>query len=104
MGAKGLMVLAGLLLAGAPGAQAQAPLRIRIAWAVVPGHLFPVLFEHKEALRHYGVSYTVEPVHFAGSAPEIAAAMSASLTNSRSRSSGFADMIALRSRAGSGFS
>ena len=65
--------LAGLLLAGAPGAQAQAPLRIRIAWAVVPGHLFPVLFEHKEALRHYGVSYTVEPVHFAGSAPEIAA-------------------------------
>ena len=64
--------LCAALLAGAP-ARAAEPLHVRIGWVVVPGHLFPVLFEHKEVLRHYGVSYIIEPVHFQGSAAQVTA-------------------------------
>jgi sulfonate transport system substrate-binding protein len=52
-------------------ARAEAPVNIRLAWAVVPGHLYPVFYEKKALLPHYGTSYTVELVHFKGSAPEI---------------------------------
>jgi sulfonate transport system substrate-binding protein len=49
------------------------PLQIRIGWAQMPGHMIPVLFSHKEALKHYGTSYTVTPVLFRGSTPQITA-------------------------------
>jgi NitT/TauT family transport system substrate-binding protein len=54
-------------------AAAQAPLRIRIGWVVAPAQLTPVLFEKKDVLKHYGKSYTVEPLHFRGSTPQITA-------------------------------
>jgi sulfonate transport system substrate-binding protein len=54
-------------------AQAEAPVSIRLAWAVVPGHLYPVFYEKKALLPQYGMSYTVELVHFRGSTPEITA-------------------------------
>jgi sulfonate transport system substrate-binding protein len=70
--ALSLLLLA--FLAAAPAAaRADEPLRLRIGWVVVPGHLFPVLFQKKALLRHYGQSYTVEPVHFQGSAPQVTA-------------------------------
>ena len=65
--------LAALVLAAPLAARAEEPLKIRIGWVVVPGHLFPVLFEHRQVLRHYGTSYTMEPVHFQGSAPQVTA-------------------------------
>lgn len=49
------------------------PLTIRVGWSTMPGHMIPVLFSHKEVLRHYGVSYTVEPIAFRGSSPQITA-------------------------------
>src|SRR6266851_5993650 len=50
-----------------------APLPIRAGWAVVPAQLTSILFEKKDILRHYGISYTWEPIRFRGSAPQITA-------------------------------
>ena len=41
------------------------PLKIRLAWAVVPSELSPILFAKPGIARHVGTSYTVEPIHFA---------------------------------------
>jgi sulfonate transport system substrate-binding protein len=62
-----------LVLAAPRAVQAESPVNIRLAWAVVPGHLYPVFYEKKALLPHYGASYTVELIHFRGSAPEITA-------------------------------
>jgi NitT/TauT family transport system substrate-binding protein len=70
-----LATIAGCLVlaAGVLSAAAQSPLKIRIGWVVAPAQLTPVLFEKKEILKHYGKSYTVEPLHFRGSTPQITA-------------------------------
>lgn len=72
-----LVAVAGLLSLLVAGislpVSAQAPLEIRIGWVVAPAQLTPILFEKKEVLKHYGKSYTVEPVHFRGSTPQITA-------------------------------
>jgi sulfonate transport system substrate-binding protein len=62
--------LATLALAGSAAAD---PVNIRIGWSTMPGHLIPVLYSKPEILKHYGTSYTVEPVRFKGSSPQIAA-------------------------------
>ena len=49
----------------ANGAYAADPIKIRLAWAVVPSELSPILFVKPGIARHVGVSYTVEPIHFA---------------------------------------
>jgi sulfonate transport system substrate-binding protein len=49
------------------------PLKIRAGWAVVPAQLTSIIFENKDILKHYGKSYTFEPVRFRGSAPQITA-------------------------------
>ena len=49
----------------AANAEAADPLKIRLAWAVVPAELSPVLFIKPGIARHVGVTYTVEPIHFA---------------------------------------
>lgn len=54
---------------------AAAPLAIRVGWATMPGHLIPVLFANppQQGLRHYGKSYTVRPILFRGSSPQLTA-------------------------------
>lgn len=64
-----LAVLA--LVAVLCGAARAEPLDIRIAWTNVPGQMTPVLFDLKSELRHYGSSYIVEHIHFAGSGPMV---------------------------------
>lgn len=49
------------------------PLKIRVGWSTMPGHLIPVLFSKPEILKHYGKTYTVEPIAFRGSSPQITA-------------------------------
>jgi NitT/TauT family transport system substrate-binding protein len=46
-------------------AHSADPLKIRLAWAVVPAELSPILFVKPGIARHVGVTYTVEPIHFA---------------------------------------
>ncbi len=61
-------------LAAAIGPSADAePVKIRIGWSTMPGHLIPVLYSKPDILRHYGKSYTVEPIRFRGSSPQITA-------------------------------
>jgi NitT/TauT family transport system substrate-binding protein len=60
------------LVSAAPSASAD-PVEVRIAWAQMPGHMIPVLFSNKAILKHYGTSYTVTPVLFRGSTPQITA-------------------------------
>jgi sulfonate transport system substrate-binding protein len=68
-----LIAFVAMLLAPV-ASRADEPLRLRIGWVVVPGHLFPVVFQLRAPiLRHYGASYVVEPVHFQGSAPQVTA-------------------------------
>lgn len=60
-----------LLLAGA--ARAQEPLKVRAGWANAPSTMTPLIFVKKDILRHYGQSYVLEPIRFAGTSPEISA-------------------------------
>jgi len=64
--------VAGMLVCLA-GAASADPLKIRAGWANTPTAMAPLIFSKPELLKHYGQSYTMEPVHFAGSAPEITA-------------------------------
>ena len=62
-----------VLLLASFGPAAADPLKIRIGWSTMPGHMIPVLFLNPKILRHYGQSYTVEPVSFRGSSPQLTA-------------------------------
>ena len=60
------------ILAGGP-ARADAQLKIRTGWITVPTSLAPILFAKPELAKHYGKTYTVDAVHFEGTAPMITA-------------------------------
>jgi sulfonate transport system substrate-binding protein len=64
--------LAALVLAATPCA-AQQPVKVRIAWVVPIGNWASIVYEKKDLTVHYGKSYAVEPVHFQGTPPMIAA-------------------------------
>ncbi len=40
------------------------PVKIRLGYGVLPGVISPLLFQKKDILKHYGKSYTVEPIYF----------------------------------------
>jgi sulfonate transport system substrate-binding protein len=65
----------------ATGTVRASPLRLRVGWATMPGHLIPVLFDNPEqkGLKHYGKSYTVDPILFRGSSPQLTALASGEL-------------------------
>ena len=75
MGRRAVAVALGLalLLGASISPRAEDAVKLRVGWAVIPGQLTAVLFENKDVLKHYGKSYTVETVHFRGSAPQITA-------------------------------
>ena len=65
------LALIGLIVASGP--TRADPLKIRAGWGNTPTAMAPLIFAKPELLKHYGKSYTMEPVHFAGSAPQITA-------------------------------
>jgi ABC-type nitrate/sulfonate/bicarbonate transport system substrate-binding protein len=74
MGRLGILAAAAaLLISGAGGARADGPVRIRLAWATVPGQLLACFYQKPDMLKHYGKSYVVEPVYYKGSGPQITA-------------------------------
>jgi len=74
MGMKLRTALAAALLFAAAGtAAAQQPIKVRIAWVVPIANWASIVYEKKDLMRHYGQSYVVEPVHFQGTPPMIAA-------------------------------
>lgn len=68
-----LAAAAAVALALAVRPAGAEPLKIRAGWAVVPAQLTSIVFENKSILKHYGESYTFEPIRFRGSAPQITA-------------------------------
>ena len=76
---RGALALAAAMTAAliiAPGGLTPAkadPVKIRIGWSTMPGHLIPVLYSKPDILKYYGKSYTVEPIRFRGSSPQITA-------------------------------
>lgn len=75
---RGALALAAAMAALiiAPGGLTPAkaePVKIRIGWSTMPGHLIPVLYSKPDILKYYGKSYTVEPIRFRGSSPQITA-------------------------------
>jgi sulfonate transport system substrate-binding protein len=58
-------VLPIVVVMSAEYAKSADPLKIRLAWAVVPSELSPILFVKPGIAKHVGVTYMVEPIHFA---------------------------------------
>lgn len=54
-------------------ARAEAPVKIRIGWAITPAQLPPLIFANPQSLKNHGKSYTVELIYFRGSSPQITA-------------------------------
>jgi sulfonate transport system substrate-binding protein len=61
-----------LFLAIVSVAQAD-PVKLRVGWSDVPSSITPILDQTPELATHLGKSYTLEPIHFAGTAPMITA-------------------------------
>ncbi len=55
------------------GAQAAEPLTVRTGWVVATSGYTPLALEKMDVLKHYGTSYVLEPHHFQGTAPQLAA-------------------------------
>jgi sulfonate transport system substrate-binding protein len=54
-------------------ALAQTPVKIRAGWVSAPASLVPLLFQKPGLTRHFGKSYTFEPIYFASSNLQITA-------------------------------
>jgi NitT/TauT family transport system substrate-binding protein len=61
------------LILAASVAEGAEPLKVRAGWVVAPATMTPILFANPSILKHYGVSYVVEPEHFGSTSPEITA-------------------------------
>jgi NitT/TauT family transport system substrate-binding protein len=68
-----LVLAAAAALFGMPAAQAQQPLKIRIAWVVPVGNSPTILYEIPSNLKHKGKSYDIELIRFQGTPPMIQA-------------------------------
>lgn len=62
-----------LLALGAGAARSEEPVKLRFAWTTVPGQLLAAFYQKPEMLKHYGKTYTVDPVYYKGSGPQITA-------------------------------
>ena len=64
-------------VAGIAGAAQADPYAIRIGWVQTPGHMAPIIEalakKHPELFKHLGQSYTMQPIHFNGTTPQIQA-------------------------------
>ena len=63
------VVLCAMVLAGAANAE---PLKITLGW-VAPGNWASIWLQKKDLAKHYGKSYVVDPIHFAGTPPMVTA-------------------------------
>jgi ABC-type nitrate/sulfonate/bicarbonate transport system substrate-binding protein len=68
-----VLAMAALAWFGAPAAQAQQPVKIRIAWVVPVGNSPTILYEIPSILKHKGKSYDIDLVRFQGTPPMITA-------------------------------
>jgi ABC-type nitrate/sulfonate/bicarbonate transport system substrate-binding protein len=65
--------LAGIALAASGTARAAEPLTITHGWVVLSADMSPLVFMKPDILKDYGKKYTVEPIRFKGTSPQITA-------------------------------
>jgi NitT/TauT family transport system substrate-binding protein len=65
-------LLLALVIAFTRSAAAE-PVKIRIGWIVAPASMVPLLFLKPGIAKHYGKSYTFDPIHFSSSTLQITA-------------------------------
>lgn len=63
----------GLVVALAPPAAAQQPVKIRAGWVTTPASLIPLIFAKPGLAKHKDKSYVFEPVYYAASPLQITA-------------------------------
>ncbi|HUZ74576.1 MAG TPA: ABC transporter substrate-binding protein [Stellaceae bacterium] len=49
------------------------PFTINHGWVVWTGDMSPMIFEKRDILKDYGKTYTVDPIHFKGTSPQLQA-------------------------------
>jgi sulfonate transport system substrate-binding protein len=64
--------IAGLCALAFAGAAKADPLKIREGW-VAPGNWGSIWLQKKDLAKHFGQSYVMEPVHYAGTPPMVTA-------------------------------
>jgi sulfonate transport system substrate-binding protein len=74
-----LIVAAALVAVACVSARADEPVNLKIGWITVPIALAPIFEAKKDVTKHYGKTYTLEALHFAGSTPQITALASGDL-------------------------
>ena len=52
-----------IALVAVAGPLKAEPVKIRMAYGIIPGVISPLLFQKPEVLKHYGKSYTVDPTY-----------------------------------------
>jgi ABC-type nitrate/sulfonate/bicarbonate transport system substrate-binding protein len=62
-----------LASAARPRPAQAAPVRIRVAWVVVPASAAALVLQKKDLLTNFGKSYVAEAIHFEGTPPVITA-------------------------------
>ena len=77
MSRRAMLVLVGFAAAVASTCAQAEPLKIRMDWGIIPGHfaaLIPTVPKYNaDVYRHYGKSYTVEPVRLQGGGASLTA-------------------------------
>lgn len=68
-----IVALAGWNFAVSAPSQAADPLKIRHGWVVMTGDMSPLIYLKPDIMKYEGKSYTVEPMHFAGTSPQLTA-------------------------------
>lgn len=72
MGLKRLLAALGASLLFTASAQSE-PVKIRVSWVAPVSNWASIMLEKKELMRHFGKSYVMEPVRYAGTPPMITA-------------------------------
>src|SRR5262245_44726511 len=68
-----------MALCGAPAANAQQPVKIRVSWVAPVSNWASIWLEKKELAKHLGRSYTLETLRYAGTPPMVTALASREL-------------------------
>jgi NitT/TauT family transport system substrate-binding protein len=68
-----VLAMAGLAVLAVLPAGAQQPVKIRVSWVAPVSNWASILLEKKDLAKHFGQSYIMEPVRFAGTPPMVTA-------------------------------
>jgi len=84
---------AGLISSAGALAQPPEPLKIRHGWVVMTGDMSPLIYAKPDIMKYEGKSYTVDPLHFAGTSPQLTALAAGELDIASLAYSSFANGI-----------